>query len=322
MTDGSSLPLTAPVRDSTTWHTGTGTLDYALTATRNFHQGDLLGAGMNGGAAALSALGAVSDPLAFLMSAGVGWCMEHVQPLRAALDWLAGKPDVIASFAETWEDIGERLCRIGDDLADLVRRDAAAWNSAAASAYQTLALDQAMHVKAAGVAAGGIGTATSLAGVMVAVTRATVRDLVAEAVGAIISKALQAAALVTIPKVVAEISVIVAEWMARILARIRELLAAIARLTNTVNQLAPVFAAVERAAIVKGAHPRLVANLTAVTPRQTRMELLPSADEVGRTIGIIAGTNTVTTVTNPSHVGVNLDPARGGDGRPIAELDL
>ena len=73
---------------------------------------------------------------------------------------------------------------------------------------------------------------------------------------------------------------------------------------------------------MKGAHPRLVANLTAVTPRQTRMELLPSADEVGRTIGTIAGTNTVTTITNPSHVGVNLDPARGGDGRPIAELDL
>lgn len=347
-------PLVAAVKDSTTWHTGTGVLDYALTAVADIGNGDLLGAGLNAGAAALGTLGAIVDPLQLLISAGVGWCLEHVAPLRDCLDWLAGKPDVIASFAQTWERIGERLNEVAERLTASVHQDTAGWTSAAIDAYRMVALDQIAHVKAAGVAAGGIGTATALAGVMVATVRATVRDLVAEAVGMIISKAVQAVGVVTIPKVVVEIGMIVTSWSLRILARIKELIAALARLTHATSRLVPVLQSVETAALkTTQIHTgRLVAWIDTTvtsTPKPTGhtvqagstkdkavavLEDLPlyraardirksyqAAGHGTRPVPIL-GANLTTTVTNPSHIGLDLDESRKANGRPLVDLEL
>ncbi|MGI5238593.1 hypothetical protein [Dactylosporangium sp. CA-139066] len=51
----------------------------------------------------LDGLAAVSDPIGTVLPYGVAWIIEHVEPLRKALDWLAGDPAQITANAETWK---------------------------------------------------------------------------------------------------------------------------------------------------------------------------------------------------------------------------
>jgi hypothetical protein len=46
-------------------------------------------------------LSLVTDPIGTLAQYGVSWLIEHVQPLKDCLDWLAGNPPVIQGFADT-----------------------------------------------------------------------------------------------------------------------------------------------------------------------------------------------------------------------------
>jgi hypothetical protein len=232
--------VAAPV-DGTSWYTGTGVLDYAMTAKTAFDNGDVTEGILNTGVAGLSALGAIADPLAYAISAGVGWVLEHCGPLRQALDWLAGQPHVITSFAQTWHNVSDALDTAADRLVATVAADTAAWDSMAIDAYRLLAKGQAELIRATGVAAAGVGSAVSLAGVVVATVRCTVRDLVAEAVGNIVSKALQALFVVTIPKVVAEIIALVAKWSMRIASWLRKLVQVMTKLAELVKRLKPVF---------------------------------------------------------------------------------
>jgi len=242
----SGAHVVAPV-DGTSWYTGTGVLDYAMTARTAFAQGDVTEGILNTGVAALGALGAIADPLAYAISAGVGWVLEHCGPFREALDWLAGQPHVITSFAETWGSVAQALEAAGDRLIATVAADTAAWRSTAIDAYRLLAEGQANLIKATGVAASGVGAAVSLGGVVVATVRCTVRDLVAEAIGNIVSKALQALFVVTIPKVVGEIIALVAKWSLRIAGWLRKLVQVMTKLAELCRRLKPVFDKVDDA---------------------------------------------------------------------------
>lgn len=233
--------LVATPVDGTSWYTGTGVLDYAMTAKTAFDSGDVTEGILNTGVAALGALGAIADPLAYAISAGVGWVLEHCGPFREALDWLAGQPHVINSFSQTWQNVSGALDAAADRLMAVVAADTAAWRSTAIDAYRLLVGGQAELVRATGVAAAGVGSAVSLAGVVVATVRCTVRDLVAEAIGNIVSKALQALFVVTIPKVAAEIIALVAKWSLRIAGWLRKLVQVMAKLADLCKRLKPVF---------------------------------------------------------------------------------
>src|SRR5689334_3871403 len=91
-----------------------------------------------GAAFGLEVASTVLDPFSALLANGLGWAMEYFEPLREMLDWLAGKPDVIASHAATWVNIAEHLGRMADDLQVYLDADLPTWHGAAAEAYQNL----------------------------------------------------------------------------------------------------------------------------------------------------------------------------------------
>lgn len=67
--------------------------------------------------------------------------------------------------------------------------------------------------------------------------RNTIRDVIAEVIGAAISKALQALLVVTIPKIVAEVAVLVAECTAKILRMLQRLTSSLGKLTAKLGKL-------------------------------------------------------------------------------------
>jgi hypothetical protein len=78
------------------------------------------------------------------------------------------------------------------------------------------------------------------------VFRNMVRDLIAELVGAAISKAVQALLVVTIPKILAEVALMVAEWAAKIVQVMRRLSDAITALGGKFPALAEICGRISR----------------------------------------------------------------------------
>jgi hypothetical protein len=206
---------------------GAGIFESACGLVDGVVHKDWLGAGGNAVAAGLSLIGAVMDPLQAVFAAGVGWLMEHVSCLREPLDKLLGDPKAIEGHAKTWYNIEQRIYDATDFFADQVNRSTAAWAAQSAEAYRRRARGHAESMQALGKIADGMGKATTIVGAMVGIIRNTIRDIVAEVIGACISKALQALTVVLIPKVAAEIAILVGKTSTKILSLLKRLFAAI-----------------------------------------------------------------------------------------------
>jgi hypothetical protein len=217
---------------------GTGIFESVSGVVDSGFNRDAFGVGGNFLAAGLSAIGAVMDPLQVVFAAGVGWLMEHVAVLREPLDKLMGDPKAIEAHAQSWRNIERRIYDATDLFADEVNRaTAVAWTAASADAYRKLARDHAESVQAMGKLADGMGRATTVLGATVGVARNTVRDIVAEVVGACISKAVQAVSVVLIPKVVGEIAALVSTASLKIFTAVRELIKKIRTISTVVGEM-------------------------------------------------------------------------------------
>jgi hypothetical protein len=208
---------------------GAGIFESACGIADGLKNGDWLGVGGNVVATGLAALGAIMDPLQAIFAAGVGWLMEHVSFLREPLDKLAGDPKAIEGHAQTWYNIEKRIYEATDFFVDQVNQSTAHWTSRAAEAYRRLARSHAESVQSLG--------AITIFGAVVGVVRNTIRDIVAEVVGACISKAIQALTVVLIPKVLAEVAILVGNTSRKILSMLKRLFEALKRIGQLASKL-------------------------------------------------------------------------------------
>ncbi|MEU4424630.1 hypothetical protein AB0F81_28755 [Actinoplanes sp. NPDC024001] len=209
-----------------------------------FAHRDWLGGTGNFVATSLSLLGAVMDPLQAVFAAGVGWLMEHVSLLREPLDHLAGDPKAIEGHARTWYNIERRIYEATDFFVVEVQRSTTAWAAQSVAAYRERALRHADSVQAIGKIADLMSKLTTTAGALIGVFRNTIRDIVAEVVGACISKAVQAVTVVLIPKVAAEVAMLVADTSRKILRVMEQLLTRLKELGGIAEQCGSILAKV------------------------------------------------------------------------------
>ncbi|OXM49394.1 rhs protein [Amycolatopsis thailandensis] len=186
-----SNPLVAPVKDSTTAVSGVPLLEGALDLKSAIESGDWASVAMGAVGTALDALTAVMDPFGAVFAAGVGWLIEHVGPLKEALNALTGNADEIAAQAETWTNIAKELGEVSVELVDLVEKDLGSWSGEAADAYRKQAKNTATLIESAQKGSEGAGSGVKTAGEVVAAVRTLVRDIIAELIGHLISWALQ-----------------------------------------------------------------------------------------------------------------------------------
>lgn len=235
----SRLSLIAP-EAATKGHEGAGILEAAMGMKDGFADGNLTAGFGNMAVVGLSALGTIMDPFQAVFAAGVGWLMEHLDCLREPLDALLGDPKEIEGHAATWRNLQKQTYGAAEYFAGQVSSATSQWNSEAVTAYRAKASGMADSALALGEVADAMAEATLVAGSIVGVFRNTVRDLIAELVGAAISKALQALLVVTIPKILAEVALMVAEWAGKIVQVMRRLADAINALGGKFPALASV----------------------------------------------------------------------------------
>ncbi|HEX5741252.1 MAG TPA: hypothetical protein VFY17_06825 [Pilimelia sp.] len=225
------------------WYEGAGIVEAAAACAKAIGDGDWASAAGNGASAAMGALGAAMDPFQALCSAGVGWLLEHVEVLREPLDWLAGDARAVDAHGATWRAVGERLDLAAGRLHEAVAGAVGPWRSTAVDAYVARVNDQLADLAALRISCGAHALLTHQIGLAVAVVRNTVRDVIAEVVGAIVSKALQAVGVVTAPKIILEVGLLVAETAVRISALLHRLVSTIGDLLGRAGALSGVLRA-------------------------------------------------------------------------------
>ncbi|KAA9166112.1 hypothetical protein FPZ12_003985 [Amycolatopsis acidicola] len=186
-----SNPLVAQPKDSTQAWSGISIVEDAEALKKGIESGDWASTVMGVAGTAMDALAFVADPFGSILAAGVGWLMEHVGPLKEALDKLTGSPDQVTALSETWGNIAKELGEVSTDLANQVKADIQSWTGPGADAYRGQADEVAKTLEAASKACDGASSGVKTAGEVVAAVRMLVRDTIAQVVGHMISWALQ-----------------------------------------------------------------------------------------------------------------------------------
>ncbi|GAB3492731.1 WXG100 family type VII secretion target [Amycolatopsis cihanbeyliensis] len=150
---------------------------------------------MDGLALGLDALGFVANPLGGLLSAGIGWLIEHLDFLREPLDDLAGDPAAINRIAATWgEDVRKEVAEVADQYRKAVKSEIPSWEGDAADQYRKSAEQLAAQIGSLDGASTAVSQAVQGSGMLVATVRGIIRDLIAEVVSEIVLAAAAALA--------------------------------------------------------------------------------------------------------------------------------
>ena len=186
-----SNPLVAEKQDSTSAISGISILEAGKGLKDGIESGDWAATVMGAVGVGMEALAAVMDPFGAILAAGVGWLIEHVGPLKEALDKLAGDPDQVHAYSETWKNISKEVSSVAQDLAAQVKKDIESWEGGSADAYRKQAEEVAKTLEGAAQACDGAGSGVKTAGDVVGAVRMLVRDIISQVVAHLISWALQ-----------------------------------------------------------------------------------------------------------------------------------
>lgn len=232
MPDGNSL--VAQPKDTTTAVTGIGIAESAQGLAHGVSNGDWVEAGLSAAGVGLEVLSMVIDPLGTLASYGVSWLIEHVRPLKEALDWFAGDPPVIRSFSETWANVAREVNAVATDLTNEANAGTSGWTGTAADTYRGHSAETADAIAGAATLADGISAGVMIMGEVVAFVREFIRDMVGELVGRLISWALEEVATLGLatPLVVAQATSAIAKVVNKISDLVR-------KLVKTIGNVAP-----------------------------------------------------------------------------------
>jgi uncharacterized protein YukE len=228
----SSSSLVATSTTTRTAYTGISLADGFQGLQQSVRGGSWVDGVLAGGSLAGDAAATVIDPFSALLANGLGWVMEHFEPLRDMLDKLTGIPDRVAAHAQTWANMSGALQAMAEDLHAGLAADLPDWTGSAAGSYRSMMTHNVDGLGGLAVLAGTMSAATEAAGNLVQFVRDIVRDLICDLVARVIVWAAEALAIVTIPVVTAQIIAAVAKWCGRIFGYTSALVSSLQNLTT------------------------------------------------------------------------------------------
>ncbi|WP_328712356.1 DUF6531 domain-containing protein [Nocardia salmonicida] len=242
-------PLIAAKEDTTDWSTGISLVSSVTDLSDAISGGSWIEVGLGVVGLGAEAVSLVVDPLGTLAGYGVGWLIEHCQPLQDALDWIAGDPAQIEAYAKTWDNVAARISEVATAQNAAVTADVSDWTGQTATAYKSAASNTTNLLTAANTAATAAASAIRMAGGIVAAVRETVRDLVAQTVGRL---AVWAAELVfsvglATPLVAVQATAYIAKTVATISKLFSKLAKTMAKLKPLLKQLKSAFGDIAKA---------------------------------------------------------------------------
>ncbi|PKI89915.1 hypothetical protein CW368_12180 [Actinomycetales bacterium SN12] len=233
--------MAAPV-DTSTPFKGAFLLEDGEALVAAIKSGDWVAGGFAVFSGAMDTVAAVIDPLGSLIASGLGWLMEHLEPLKGWLNGLTGDAGQVAGFSQTWTNVGAQLRQSASDLS-VVLGDLDAADGEAVRAYLAFQEDVVAHLHAAGSWADGVATGMQMASTIVQVVHDLVRDALAQLVGSLISYASELILTVGLaaPLVIEQAATRVSALVTRFSTKIPQLVDALRQLGKLVDDLKALF---------------------------------------------------------------------------------
>lgn len=212
-----SNPFVVGRLETATPFSGTRLLEDGAQLSTAIRDRDWLSASLAGAAGVADAVSFALNPIAGIVAMGVGWILDHIEPLKSWLNDLTGDAGAVSGGAATWANIATCLTTAATDLTRSLNATLAEVTSQAVDAYKRLMSDVAAHLGMAQQLAAAIGTGLNVAASVVQVVHDLVRDAIADVIGLAVS------CIIPLPNVIADVVAKVAKWVTRIGTKIRGL---------------------------------------------------------------------------------------------------
>ena len=165
---------------------GAGILDSGSSTITALCNGNWVDAALSGVSTALDAAATVADPLGSLLAAGIGWALDHLNPIKDWFDDVAGNPESVAAKGESWANIAGGMEPLAQSWQDSL--DRLAWMSGdAISSYRAQADARIETLRRLKGSSEGAAQALDLVAMIVSFVHSFLRDILSSLVGAILS---------------------------------------------------------------------------------------------------------------------------------------
>lgn len=155
-----------------------------MTADRLAANGWIASGLSTGGTASLDA---PIRPIDDLAANDLGWLTQHVQPLQAVVDRMAGSASVIETFTTTWQKTATTLDAASEELIRAAGEQTVQWQGNAATGYRRWAAGQATSLGDTAMLATALATTSRTMAEVLAGARRSVGDLLGDLVQRLIS---------------------------------------------------------------------------------------------------------------------------------------
>ncbi|WP_410640925.1 WXG100 family type VII secretion target [Amycolatopsis sp. lyj-346] len=174
---------------------GAGFFEAATGLDKAVKENDQVAIGIGSAGMALETIGLVLDPIGSLLTAGIGWLIEHITILRWPLDILMGDPIGIAAASEALTAEKKKLEQWSADHQQALDTLLKEWSGQAADQFKKDMDAVTEQLASLGGYLDQAGKNMKIAGGIVGAFRGILRDLIAMLLATIIKGALIAAAL-------------------------------------------------------------------------------------------------------------------------------
>ncbi|WP_370965191.1 hypothetical protein [Amycolatopsis sp. cg9] len=174
---------------------GAGFFEAAIGLDKAVKENDKVAIGIGSAGMALETIGLVLDPIGSLLTAGIGWLIEHITILRWPLDILMGDPIGIAAASEALTAEKKKLEEWSTQHQQALDTLLKEWSGNAADQFKKDMDAVTEQLGSLGWYLDQAGKNMKIAGGIVGAFRGILRDLIAMLLATIIKGALIAAAL-------------------------------------------------------------------------------------------------------------------------------
>lgn len=165
---------------------GAGILDSGSTTINALCSGNWVDAALSGVSTVLDAAATAADPLGSLLAAGIGWALDHLNPIKDWFNDVAGNPESVAAKGESWANIAGGMEPLAQSWQDSL--DKIAWMSGdAISSYRAQADARITTLRRLKGSSEGAAQAMDLVAMVVSFVHSFLRDILSSLVGAILS---------------------------------------------------------------------------------------------------------------------------------------
>jgi len=214
------------------WHTGAGLLDSAVSLGEALHDKSWVDSALSGVALGFDIYATVMDPLGSLFAAGIGWIIDHLDPIKGWFDDLTGNPEAVSAFAGTWLNTSIAIGTVKTDFEADANKKLEGMSGPNIATYRGHVKNEVNKLKILETASSGMSIGFEVCAVIVGFVHGLLRDALAQIVGAICSYV--AELVITLG---AATPLVIHQASTRVSALAAEIIPKIKGLKNSVNDL-------------------------------------------------------------------------------------